>query len=923
MYQYKNKLPFLLILSLLAFCLESNAQRFSAVNPSIQWHQINIEKVKIIYPASSEEEAHRVMNILSSLEESGSQELGDKLFKIKLILLDRGSISNGSVGLAPFKSDFLLSPPRDPYRLGTLNWADLLSIHEYRHVQQRSNARRGITEIGYFLSGEEAWTGMLNLAIPNWFREGDAVQAETELSPQGRGRIPSFMDGYRDFYLNDNIPSYNKARNGSIKDLIPSHYPLGYIMTEYGRQKYGDDFWKEIMQDAASYNGIIYSFSAALKKRTGAGSAAFYKDAVDYFNQSISQNKMERSSFPYTPLTTKESVYTSYHFPQFNQNGQLVAVKNSFEKRSAIFQIEGKKQMKIVDVPAIQDQFFSTKNGIYTWAEPRTHERWAEENYSVIVRYNAKSKERKKLSRRSQYFQPDLSPDGSKILLTEITAFSSQLKIISSKDGNLIQEIENPNGYIFTYPKWDPANENQIISTVRKKSGENALLLFSLDGRVLDTLIDFTFDIIGVATPNESKIIFSAAFNKEIQIYSLDRRTKKIHQLTNHIQSVYQAIVNEDESEIIYTQYSNLGNQILKSKNETLNSFSPTPTIDYPKDILKNLPDQTYVSKPYGRFSHFFNLHSWGLTFESEEPEIKIQTNNYLNTIETDAGIRFSDNYQTLVYDVSSSWAMYYPILSASWNTRKNEQIVQDSILVKFWESNLNATLTVPLNLSDGKYIRGLSLYTGLQRNSINITNFEVEPSHTEALRAGFIFRNRAYQARHNLFSNFAQYLRVDYLKRLDDIVNYQWQIKTAFTFPGLFKNHNLFIEGDWKSEPGQTRLSDSFKYSRGYPRPAEYDQIYRIGINYHLPIIYPDWGLTGLFFFKRVSMNIFYDYSKITTFADVKNLNFNSVGTELVFDVRIFNTFDFRPGFRYAYRLNDVPGSAHRFSFLIASYRL
>lgn len=59
--------------------------------------------------------------------------------------------------------------------------------------------------------------------------------------------------------------SWMKLRNGSMKDYIPNHYNLGYLLVNYGREKYGDDFWTKVTTDASAYKGLFYPFQTAIK----------------------------------------------------------------------------------------------------------------------------------------------------------------------------------------------------------------------------------------------------------------------------------------------------------------------------------------------------------------------------------------------------------------------------------------------------------------------------------------------------------------------------------------------------------------------------------------------------------------------------------------------------------------------------------
>lgn len=37
---------------------------------------------------------------------------------------------------------------------------------------------------------------------------------------------------------------------------------------------------------------------------------------------------------------------------------------------------------------------------------------------------------------------------------------------------------------------------------------------------------------------------------------------------------------------------------------------------------------------------------------------------------------------------------------------------------------------------------------------------------------------------------------------------------------------------------------------------------MYKLGVNYHFPIVYPDWGFANIIFFQRIRANAFYDHT-------------------------------------------------------------
>ena len=74
-----------------------------------------------------------------------------------------------------------------------------------------------------------------------------------------------------------------KLRNGSYRDFVPDHYRLGYMMAAYGREKWGDDFWKKVTHDAAAYKGLFYPLQKAIKTHSGESYRQFRREAFDYF----------------------------------------------------------------------------------------------------------------------------------------------------------------------------------------------------------------------------------------------------------------------------------------------------------------------------------------------------------------------------------------------------------------------------------------------------------------------------------------------------------------------------------------------------------------------------------------------------------------------------------------------------------------
>jgi hypothetical protein len=290
-----RKLFLLFLLLFVAFV--SQAQQFGGNHPSTKWKQINTDSLRIIYPAGLDSQAQRAASVIHHLASSKPVSLGDQLKKVSIVLQNQTVIPNGYAQLGPFRSEFYMTPDFNNFSQGTIGWTDQLALHEYRHIQQFNNFNNGLSKLMKVISGEEGYSLAINAAIPEWFFEGDAVYNETVLTNQGRGRVPLFMNTYPSLWQAGKKYSWMKLRNGSLKDFVPNHYYLGYLLVNYGREKYGSDFWTKVTTDASAYKGLVYPFQTAIKKHAGIDYKTFRENALDYYKKKTERTGVSRDEF--------------------------------------------------------------------------------------------------------------------------------------------------------------------------------------------------------------------------------------------------------------------------------------------------------------------------------------------------------------------------------------------------------------------------------------------------------------------------------------------------------------------------------------------------------------------------------------------------------------------------------------------------
>src|SRR5438093_6678891 len=112
----------LIILLLIFKSFSLSAQTFGGYPPSQKWNNIRISSARIIFPKGWDSTAVRVASLIESIKEIKDSSIGTRQLPINIILQHGTTQSNGYVALAPFRSEFMMAPPANPFELGSLAW---------------------------------------------------------------------------------------------------------------------------------------------------------------------------------------------------------------------------------------------------------------------------------------------------------------------------------------------------------------------------------------------------------------------------------------------------------------------------------------------------------------------------------------------------------------------------------------------------------------------------------------------------------------------------------------------------------------------------------------------------------------------------------------------------------------------------------
>ncbi len=907
------------------------AQDIGVNRGSIKWHQINNPAARIIFPNGQDSLAQRVATIAEALAKNHRATIGPYLQKIDVIIQSENTVSNAYVGLGPYRSEMYMTPPQNPFFLGANGWADQLTIHEFRHVQQFSNFNVGLSKVGTLLGGQYGRAIANNMAIPDWFWEGDAVWNETIHSKQGRGRLPYFFNAYRSLDAEGKNYSWMKLRNGSFKDYIPNHYDLGYLLIAHGREQYGDTIWRNIAHDAASFRGLFYPMQKAVKRYTGVEYQEFVKNALSRFEEQWHQQKFREPEW-ITANQPRNVVDYQYAYPY--EDGGIVTLKSSFRDIPAfVIRAESGAETKIAVKDISIDDYFGYNNQKIIYAAYQPDPRWANREYGVIRILDITTGKRNTISTNSRYFSPDISLQSDKVVAVEVMPGKPSLLHVLDTSGQLLEVLLPGSNLFFSHPKWLSDGERVVVAA-REPSGNMGWLLWNTVTGSTNWLLKPASRLVGFPVVQGDTLVFSHSANGSDGLRALRISDRTLVASEDYGTGIYQGFLNKGhfEGSVFTVGGFRLGRWPASEflPNNAL-ATDALPDLYVPQTLarsvdLSNIVVDSFPVEIFRKSKRIFNFHSWIPELNEPDYTFTIYGENVLATLSSELSYNYNVNETSHQAGMRLLFGDTYlmPFVNGNATFGRSILLNKDTTL-NLNESELGVGLLLPLNLTGGKYGRNLSLSTSLNiekqywqglAKSL-LVNQEFISSNSR-----LVYVAQTQRAVQQIYPRFGQTLIADYRTIISKQKANQLLLSGALYLPGLHKNHNLVLTAAYQARDTmlQYLFDNSFPFARGY-NSLNFPRMWRFGANYHFPVAYPDWGFGNMVYFRRIRSNVFFDHTWGKSLRTGNITPFATVGSELFFDMRFWNVQPLSLGIRYSYLLNTdlrSPGRTGLFEIVL-----
>ncbi|MDW7761511.1 MAG: hypothetical protein SCM96_12875 [Acidobacteriota bacterium] len=923
---------------------------------SIRWKQIQTENFQVIFPENYADKAAEIADVLEFVYERGSQSLNHRPRKVSVILHNRTVVSNGFVGWAPARLEMFTTPPQD---LGSHDWLEMLAIHEFRHVVQIDKMNQGITRLLSLLLGESAAGIVLGLHVPLWLMEGDAVVMETALTRGGRGRQPAFEQGLRAQILDLGVYSFDKAVFGSYKNHVPNVYELGYQLVAAGRVAHGRDVWDKVLDNVALRPWHPAALSSELKRQTGANAEQYYQRTLLGLEK-VWKDQAERQIVTEAlPVSPAGNLYTNYTSPNLLENGELMALKTALDDipRVVALAADGSERRLFTPGP-FNAGTFSTNGRLIVWSETRRDLRWEHRSWSEIHSYDIRTGRTKRVTERSRYFAPAVSPDGTRIAAVEVSEQSEYALIaFDPATGRESRRFPSPAGAFLMTPSWR-GDDASILAVALDGSG---LRIVSVDWETgtFETL--FHAGHVEISRPrhiDNNRIVFNGAFSGVDGVYLLDLRTSEVRGLAASRFGAVDAGIAAGGTKFFWSEYTGRGSRIVRGAVspgdgpllEEIEDLSPgLPAVlaaqeEGPVSVAE-VPRREHDVRPYSKTAHLVNIHSWGPyavnvdTFAGN-PGASIFSQNILSTAFFAGGYSYDPNERLGKYYLDASWLGWYPALDLTAETGLRRSHYLDGLgnRVPFvWRENaVKFGVGLPLSTRRGSCFYGLSpsIRGGvIQAASADGTPAFFRDNAVQTLEYRILAYHRVLSSARDLRPRWAQALDLNYRQTpfgktdMGSVAS----ARAVVVVPGLAKHHSLRLSAAYQKHVRGELIPDTINYTFpnlvNYPRGVtarEDDNLASVSADYAFPLFHPDWSLPPVIYLKRIHLNLFADHARAgnnlpmpdgtvrKTRETLNALGLDLVGTLHLF--RIFSPLDL--GVRAIYRPEE---RTIRFDFLVA----
>ncbi|MCB9487466.1 MAG: PD40 domain-containing protein [Deltaproteobacteria bacterium] len=524
------------------------------------WRQIRTDNFEVVYHEGADFYARKVAVIAEEVWPILTARLmWTPRGVVRIVISDQTDDSNGFSSPQPWNSvHIFLAVPNSDDRLDAYDdWLRLLLYHELTHTVH-IDAVRAIPKYYRYLFGRNLFFNHLQ---PIYMIEGLAVFQESDLTTRGRNATVTSDMYLRTSAIERQFPTIDEAAT-SIRDwpsgAIP--YIFGGRFHAYVAAHYGADGWGKVSK---KHSGQIWPFTANhnAKKIFGKKMTALW-DEFRYFEEAQGDAILERLRLVgLTPGRKLTKLGVAYRRPRWLDNDTLIVEERTSVRKPRILGIalpDGKHQTvqrteALAGLAPLPDG-----HGI-VFAALDSEDPWTAYN---DLWFRSEDDAEVQLTQGARLRDPAMHPSGRYVVAVQQELGLHRLVKVDLPGGAMTPIFDYdrlPRMTQISRPAFSPDGDVIAMSIMHDDGNRDIFFYRPAD----DTFERVTAwrgrDLDAEFSPDGRTLFFVSDRSGIDNIYALDLKTRKLHQVTNVYSGAFDPAISPDGKQLAFIRYSSKG----------------------------------------------------------------------------------------------------------------------------------------------------------------------------------------------------------------------------------------------------------------------------------------------------------------------------------------------------------------------------
>lgn len=509
----KNYFNFLFFLLLFTHHTRAQAERVGLANEA--WKTIKTEHFDVIFTAKQQDLGLYYANVAEKAYENLATVFINRTERVIIVVNDTTDVSNGYASRIPYAHIMAYSVPIGSHESLSEagDWARELITHELTHILQFEPA------LGIYKYIRPIFGTIVapNLLMPLWWKEGMAVEMETQFSPGGRSRSHFQDASLRAFVMDKKLFQYTISQ---ANEVLPS-WP-------YGSRPYlfGSLFWESLVRDTKieSVNTLVsrqgqrvpYAIESPMREITGRTYDEQYTKALMFVEENATQQLTKLKEQPLDTIETLKISGQSSYSPRWSEDLKILAYIEQVESKGYLsFKNESGETLNLKKRPSeISGLEFMphAKKILYSKVDDIN----SKYKISDLHIYDLEAEKSERLTTNQRAREASFSDDGKRIVFVSTDSGRTQIKILDIQSKEIKTLISSHFKERFQSPIfW---SENDILFSKVSENGQQKIYKFAISEKK-ETTLPLNFEGIRFLRKKKNELYFTSYQNGVNNVY--------------------------------------------------------------------------------------------------------------------------------------------------------------------------------------------------------------------------------------------------------------------------------------------------------------------------------------------------------------------------------------------------------------------